>query len=50
MTRLLSGSTAGTTGEVAERFKLSSGRISQLRQQFHQSWQEFQGDKAALST
>jgi len=39
-----------TTGEVAKRFKLSSGRISQLRQQFHQSWQEFQGDKAALPT
>ena len=36
-----------TTGEVARRFKVSSGRISQLRQQFHQSWQEFQGDTAA---
>jgi len=39
----------GTTGEVARRFKLSSGRISQLRQQFHQSWQEFQGDTAAAT-
>ena len=37
-----------TTGEVARRFKLSPGRISQLRQQFHQSWQEFQGDKVTL--
>jgi hypothetical protein len=37
-----------TTGEVARRFKLSSGRISQLRNQFHQSWREFQGDTAVL--
>jgi hypothetical protein len=36
-----------TTSEVARRFKLSPGRISQLRQQFHQSWRGFQGDTAA---
>jgi hypothetical protein len=38
-----------TTGEVARRFNLSSGRISQLRQEFHRSWQEFQGDTAAAA-
>ena len=37
-----------TTGEVAKRFRLSSGRISQLRQEFHRSWQEFHGDTAVL--
>ena len=37
-----------TTGEVARRFNLSSGRVSQLRQEFHRSWQEFQGDTAVL--
>lgn len=30
-----------TTGEVARRFKVSSGRISQLRRRFHESWREF---------
>lgn len=39
----------GTTGEVAKRFNVSSGRISQLRQEFHRSWQEFQGDTAAAA-
>jgi hypothetical protein len=38
-----------TTGDVARHFKLSSGRISQLRRQFHLSWQEFQGDTAAAA-
>ena len=38
-----------TTGEVARRFKLSPGRISQLRQQFQQSLQEFQGDTAVAA-
>ena len=32
------------TGEVARRFKVSAGRISQLRSQFCQSWREFHGD------
>ena len=35
-----------TTGEVARRFNVSPGRISQLRKQFCQSWQEFQGEPA----
>ena len=38
-----------STAEVAKRFNLSSGRISQLRQQFHRSWLEFQGDTAAVA-
>jgi DNA-directed RNA polymerase specialized sigma24 family protein len=30
-----------TTTEVASRFGVSAGRISQLRQQFHDDWREF---------
>ena len=37
----------GTTSDVAKRFHVTSGRISQLRRQFQRSWQEFQGDTAA---
>ena len=37
------------TGEVARRFHVTSGRISQLRRQFHRSWQEFQGNAAVAS-
>ena len=37
-----------TTGEVAKRFKLSSSRISQLRQEFRRSWLEFHGDAEVL--
>ena len=33
-----------TTGDVARRFKVSPGRISQLRRDLQQSWQEFQGE------
>jgi hypothetical protein len=29
------------TGEIARRFKVSAGRISQLRRELHQSWNEF---------
>jgi hypothetical protein len=36
-----------TTGEVAQRFHVSPGRISQLRRDFAQSWAEFQGAEAA---
>ena len=38
-----------TNGQVARRFKLSPARISQLRQDFHQSWQEFYGETAAVT-
>ena len=30
-----------TTSEVAKRFNLSAGRISQLRRELHDSWKEF---------
>ena len=30
-----------TTGEVAKRFNVSPGRISQLRQEFQRAWEEF---------
>lgn len=32
----------GTTGEVAEEFKVTAGRVSQLRRAFEQDWAEFQ--------
>jgi hypothetical protein len=32
-----------TTSEVAAKFRLSQGRVSQLRQKFKQSWETFQG-------
>ncbi len=32
------------TGDVAKRFKLSPGRISQLRRELYQSWQTFHGE------
>jgi hypothetical protein len=35
-----------TTGEVARRFKVSEGRVSQLRREFCHSWQEFHGEAA----
>ena len=33
-----------TTGEVAKRFRVSAGRISQLRRDLQRSWEEFQGE------
>lgn len=36
-----------TTGQVAKRFRVSPGRISQLRREMQRSWQEFQGDMLA---
>ncbi len=35
-----------TTGEVSRRFKVSAGRVSQLRRELCQSWQEFHGKPA----
>jgi hypothetical protein len=35
-----------TTSEVAKRFGLSCGRVSQLRLEFYESWQNFQGEEA----
>ena len=36
------------TGDVAKRFKVSAGRISQLRRELMESWQRFVGDEPAL--
>lgn len=38
-----------TTGEVARRFHLSPGRVSQLRSEFYQSWQDYHGDLTAAA-
>lgn len=35
-----------STGQVARRFRLSPGRVSQLRSQLYQSWRNFHGDPA----
>jgi DNA-directed RNA polymerase sigma subunit (sigma70/sigma32) len=34
-----------TTKELSHRFKLSPGRISQLRRELCRSWESFHGDK-----
>lgn len=39
-----------TTGEVARRFDLSAGRVSQLRRQFQKSWAEYHGEQPARTT
>jgi hypothetical protein len=33
-----------TTGDVAQRFHVSAGRISQLRQELYRLWNQFHGD------
>jgi len=38
----------GTTTELAMRFRVSLGRISQLRRQYEQSWAQFQGEVKTL--
>jgi hypothetical protein len=35
------------TGELADAYGLSPARVSQLRREFHQSWQTFCGDRPA---
>jgi hypothetical protein len=39
--------TGESTGAVAKRFKVSSGRISQLRRELKTSWETFQGEAPA---
>ena len=34
------------TGEVAKRYDVSSGRISQIRARLRDAWEEFQGESA----
>lgn len=36
-----------STGEVARRFGMSAGRVSQLRRELRDSWQEFHGEDTA---
>jgi hypothetical protein len=38
-------SDGSTTRDVAKRFRLSAGRISQKRRELLESWQEFQGEQ-----
>ena len=33
------------TGEVAEEFEVSAGRISQMRREFKESWEAFHGEE-----
>lgn len=35
-----------STSEVARRFKISAGRVSQLRSELHDSWLEFHGEES----
>ena len=36
-----------TTNDLSKQFRVSPGRISQLRREFHEGWQMFCGDTAA---
>ena len=36
-----------STGATAKRFKVSSGRMSQIRRELRESWEEFQGEPEA---
>jgi DNA-directed RNA polymerase specialized sigma24 family protein len=38
-----------STAEVARQFKISPGRVSQLRMEFYDSWNEFSGEKLPTS-
>ena len=38
------------TGEVAEEYGVSAGRISQMRREFKESWEDFHGDRPADMT
>jgi hypothetical protein len=37
------------TTDLAEKFKMSPGRISQLRREFHEDWEQFCADPEALN-
>ncbi len=39
-----------STGAAARRFRLSPGRISQIRRQLYEAWVAFQGEEGALAT
>jgi len=39
--------TGETTNAAAKKFRISAGRISQLRRELEESWKKFQGDLVA---
>jgi len=39
--------TGSSTGEVARKFQVSAGRISQKRREYSESWREFQGQETS---
>ena len=39
-----------STSDVARRFRISAARVSQLRRELHQSWQQFHGELQEAST
>ena len=38
-----------STSDVAQRFRISAARVSQLRRALHQSWQQFHGEPQTVS-
>lgn len=42
-------SVGNTTSEVAKRFEISPGRVSQLRNEFYRSWREFHHDAPSVN-
>jgi hypothetical protein len=38
-----------STGEVARKFNISSGRVSQIRRELYESWNEFNGERQPVS-
>ena len=42
-------SVGNSTGDVARKFKISAGRISQLRRELAESWRKFVGDDPAAA-
>jgi hypothetical protein len=38
-----------STGEVARKFNISSGRVSQIRRELFESWSEFTGERQTVS-
>ncbi len=42
--------TGETTGAAARRFRVSPGRISQIRKGLHETWRTFQGEIPALAS
>ena len=41
--------TGETTGAAAKKFRVTPGRISQIRRQLEQSWRTFQGEETSAA-